>query len=72
MSQTKKPKKTKKTIVRKPMTWPPEEWPEEVRQAEIASFRAFMDKWWELVLSDTQETPPQQTAKIIPFPKAKR
>jgi hypothetical protein len=72
MSQTKKPKKPKKTTVRKPIIWPPEEWPEEARQAQIAADRAFLDKWWEFVLSDTQKAQPQRTAEIIPFPKAKR
>jgi hypothetical protein len=60
-------KKTRKqSQPRKPLEWPPKEWPEEARQAEIKALDAFMAEWWKFVLADTQFPP---TAEIIPFPK---
>lgn len=69
MSRTKKPKDGKKPGKREPITWPPEEWPEEVKQAENAAFRAFMEEWSKAVFADM---PKPQKAKIIPFPGAKK
>ncbi len=74
MSGPKKPKKPRKPTERKPIVWPPEEWPEEARQAEIAAFEVFMDRWWRTYCPHffADETPPQPSAQIIPFPKGGR
>jgi len=65
VSKTKKPRKPNE---RKPVVWPPEEWPEEARQAQIAVINEFMEEWWKLVLADMAFAP---SAEIIPFPKAR-
>lgn len=70
MSKSKKPKGGRKPYKREPAVWPPEEWPEEARQAEIAAFEAFMAEWWKSVIAGfgvTDITRPP-TAEIISFP----
>ena len=61
-----KPTKNQQPRERKLLIWPPEEWPEEARQAELAAFGAYMDEWWKFVLADMPPSTP--TAEIIPFP----
>ena len=77
MSRSKKPKQPKKAKARQhePLIWPPEEWPEEAKQAEIAAIREFMDKWWEFVYAGFDSPMPQtprHTAEIIPFPGTRK
>ena len=65
-SKTKKPThpKKKKHIPRKPLGIP-EEWPEELKEAEIAFFHAFLE--WACA-----DFKPGETAQIIPFPTRPR
>ena len=65
-SKTKKPAKPKKKqhTPRKPLGIP-EEWPEELKEAEIAAFQAFFESFF-------VDFKPGETAQIIPFPTRPR
>lgn len=70
MSAQKKPGRRKpRADDRLPFIWPPEEWPEEVRQAEIKAVQEGFAEFFASVAASFSPSPPP--AEIIPFPDPK-